>query len=275
MRSGMGRLVASLKSYADAGIAAFQLLTRLPISVKLDYTPELFRRSVVFYPVVGLVLGVLLAVLGHMLERVLPAAPLAVLLTAFWVALTGALHVDGLMDTADGVLSHRSRERMLEIMKDSRVGAMGVVTGVLALMMKASLLYSVIGFGALVWYWLPLVLIWSRAGMVWAIVGWPYARPEGGMGRLVGSAGKREAILAILLAGVGTAWVVSLVSGSMSLLHTSLLSIGMIVGTGVMGWLVCTVLSRKLGGLTGDTYGALNELLEIGLLFWVIVVWNI
>jgi adenosylcobinamide-GDP ribazoletransferase len=275
MRSGFGRLVSSLKSYTAAGIAAFQLLTRLPIPVKLDYTPEMFRRSVVFYPVVGLILGVLLAVLGHMLERVLPAAPLAVLLTAVWVALTGALHVDGLMDTADGVLSHRSRERMLEIMKDSRVGAMGVVTSVLALMMKASLLYSIISLGSLAWFWLPLTLSWSRAGMVWAIVGWPYARPEGGMGRLVSYAGKREAILAILLAGVGTAWVVSLVSGSMSLLHTSLLSIGVIIGTALVGCLVCAVLSRKLGGLTGDTYGALNELLEIGLLLWVIVVWNL
>ena len=74
----------------------------------------------------------------------LPTMPAAVLLLAIWVVLTGGLHLDGLMDTADGILSHRPREQMLEIMKDSRVGAMGVIVCVLHLLLKFSLLYTLL-----------------------------------------------------------------------------------------------------------------------------------
>jgi adenosylcobinamide-GDP ribazoletransferase len=270
MRGDGDRMVQSLINSAAACAAAFQLLTRLPIRVKLDYTPELFRRSVVFYPVVGLALGLLLALAGMGLARVIPAAPGAVLLTILWVALTGALHLDGLMDTADGVLSHRSRERMLEIMKDSRVGAMGVVAGVLALLMKASLLYTVFQLPAQVWWWLVLVPLWSRLFMTWAIVGWPYARTEGGMGSLVGTAGRREAMLATLFAWGLTALIS--VELSDTLAYTLMLGIaGLTAGA---GWVLATTISRKLGGLTGDTYGALNELLEIILLLWIVLVWS-
>jgi adenosylcobinamide-GDP ribazoletransferase len=262
----------SIKNNAAACAAAFQLLTRLPVRMKLDYTSELFRRSVVFYPVVGLLLGLLLACAGIGVARFIPAAPGAVLLTCFWVALTGALHLDGLMDTADGLLSHRSRERMLEIMKDSRVGAMGVVAGVLALMMKASLLYTLFGMPAEVWWWIVLVPLWSRAFMTWAIAGWPYARAEGGMGNLVGAAGKREALLAVLFAWGFTAALALVPTGA----HVDkvIIVLGAAVLTAGVGWGLASAMSRKLGGLTGDTYGALNELLEIVVLLWIVVIWS-
>ncbi|MCZ4151790.1 adenosylcobinamide-GDP ribazoletransferase, partial [Escherichia coli] len=114
----------------------------------------LLRESVVYYPLVGAAIGLAVWLGGALFGTVLPALPAAVLTLTLWVWLTGGLHLDGWMDTADGLLSYRSRERMLEIMKDSRVGAMGVIACVLLLMMKAALLADFIAQGH--WAYVPL-----------------------------------------------------------------------------------------------------------------------
>lgn len=124
---GIRRLAQRLIMPGRAFIAALQFLTRLPIPVQVADDPGVFRRSTVFYPAAGLVIGGMVAGIGYGASFVFPAPVNAALLLCIWVLLTGGLHLDGLMDTADGLLSHRSRERMLEIMKDSRVGAMGVI----------------------------------------------------------------------------------------------------------------------------------------------------
>nr|WP_245247426.1 MULTISPECIES: adenosylcobinamide-GDP ribazoletransferase [unclassified Paenibacillus] len=262
-------------TWGSACAAAFQFLTRLPVPVKLDYNDALFRRSVVFYPLVGFVLGALLFGVSKLLNMTLPPLPAAALLLAAWTLLTGALHLDGLMDTADGILSHRSRERMLEIMKDSRVGAMGVMVCVLVMLLKWSLLQELLRFeeqsGLLL---LPMVLLWSRWYMVVAIAGWPYARQEqgGGMGTFYRGIGwKRVAAnstVAVLLSAAvlqiaqafglhlaGGIWLI-LAFGGMTLLS---------------GYLMSAYIHSKLGGLTGDTYGAMNELLEVLLLFMLVL----
>ncbi|WP_148091983.1 adenosylcobinamide-GDP ribazoletransferase, partial [Paenibacillus sp. 598K] len=112
----------------------------------------------------------------------LPTLPAAVLVLIAWAALTGGLHLDGWMDTADGVLSHRSRERMLEIMRDSRVGAMGVIAGTLLLMFKLSLLASLLALRPMseALMWLAIIPLWSRWWMSVAVIGWPRARADGG-----------------------------------------------------------------------------------------------
>lgn len=164
MRNLLDFMVKGLAACA----AAFQFLTRLPVPVTLQYDHAMFRRSVVFYPLVGAVLGLLLSLGGLLLQSFLPPAAAAALMLLLWVAMTGALHLDGLMDTADGILSHRSREQMLEIMKDSRVGAMGVVACVLLLLIKWTLLQQ----------WLPLsgrasgCCPWRRCGAA-GLWSWP------------------------------------------------------------------------------------------------------
>src|SRR5690606_5946187 len=115
MRTSHNRFIGGMQAFA----AALQFLTRLPIRVQLNYNEDLFRRSTVYYPAAGALIGLLTAIAGFLLTYALPAAPASVLVLSVWIGLTGALHLDGLMDTADGLLSHRSRERMLEIMKDS------------------------------------------------------------------------------------------------------------------------------------------------------------
>lgn len=266
MRAVMG----VIQCWGAACLAAFQFLSRLPVPVSLQYNDELFRRSTVFYPLVGAVLGMLLAGAAWLLTS-LGVSPevSAVLLLTLWVALTGALHLDGLMDTADGVLSGRSRERMLEIMKDSRVGAMGVVVCVLQLLLKWVLLTEAME-GSLTER-LPLlavVLVWSRWYMVAALAGWPYARAagSGGLGGMFQGVALPQLMLSLGLSAA-LSWSVLLLLPEWSLLKTAAELMVLLAATAAGGWMMSRYLSRKLGGLTGDTYGAMNELLETLLLF--------
>lgn len=246
-------------------VAAFQLLSRIPFPLQVPFEERVLRRSVVFYPAVGLVIGLLLAAAGIGLSAVLPVSASAALLTGLWVALTGGLHLDGLMDTADGLLSHRSRERMLEIMKDSRVGAMGVMACVLQLLVKYALLCSMLeaewplAAGLLI-----VVPVWSRWFMVASMASWPYARQGEGMGALFAGVGARHLL--------GTSVAAALLSGAVLVLSSSdwkdavVLSACAALTAGCAGLLVAVRMAGKLGGLTGDTYGAINELVEAALL---------
>jgi adenosylcobinamide-GDP ribazoletransferase len=270
-----------LLDWLRACIAAFQFLTRLPIPVQIDYTDRVFQRSVIFYPLAGLVIGLLLLLAGEGLSLILPAMPAAILLLGFWVILTGGLHLDGLMDTADGILSHRPREQMLEIMKDSRVGAMGVIVCVLQLLLKFSLLYTLLdvrqtdGSGGIS-FLLAIVPIWSRWFMVAAIHGWPYARKDSGLGSLFRGVTRGYVIISSIVALLTTTLFTALVHLGLTastLTHPSLwiIVLSFAVGSAIAGWIMAAYMSRKLGGLTGDTYGALNELLETVLLLGVTV----
>ncbi|MGQ8871058.1 adenosylcobinamide-GDP ribazoletransferase [Paenibacillus sp. TSA_86.1] len=272
-----------------AAAAAFQFLSRFPVKMQLDFVPRLLRESVVYYPLVGAAIGLFVWLVGALSGALLPAFPAAVLTLTVWVWLTGGLHLDGWMDTADGLLSHRNRERMLEIMKDSRVGAMGVIACVLLLMMKASLIADFVArgnwvYGAL----LVLPMIWSRWFMVYAMSAWPNARGEDGLAVLFKGLGERKevqrarsaAIGLTLIAGVVTiaaVWLFkpdmviadAIVSGFGSLpwwLYPVTAVIILPAACYLIGRFVATRISARLGGLTGDTYGAMNELLEVALL---------
>jgi adenosylcobinamide-GDP ribazoletransferase len=261
-------------SWVLACIAAFQFLTRFPLPVKMDYADKLFRRSVVFYPFVGAVIGLIITLAGAVLREWLPSFPTSVILLSLWIAITGALHLDGLMDTADGVLSHRPREQMLEIMKDSRVGAMGVIVCVLYMLLKLSFIMELVDgswrFAAVFFFCTP---IWSRWFMGVAIVRWPYARAGStGLGTFFRNVRWRHIVGSSLIAyllTLGALWIFGF--GGLELFYYS---IGFPAVSGLLGWCVAHYLVRKLGGLTGDTYGALNELLEMFLLFGALILWN-
>jgi adenosylcobinamide-GDP ribazoletransferase len=267
--------------YGKALLAAFQFLTRLPIPARFEYTETICRRSVIFYPLVGAVIGLLLSLAGAGLLHIVPVLPAACFLLVIWVGLTGGLHLDGLMDTADGILSHRPREQMLEIMKDSRVGAMGVIVCVLQLLLKFALLYSLLS--SRIWpsasILLVIVPIWSRWFMTVGIQVWPYARRESGMGSFYQGVGRKHVYAGLVLGIVLTAamiWAGSQIAdipnewpdlqGPVWLYIAAFPLLTFCCGYGIAAYL-----AHKLGGLTGDTYGALNELLETVLLLAVIL----
>jgi adenosylcobinamide-GDP ribazoletransferase len=248
----------------EAAAAAFQFLSRFPVKFGGEFSPELLQRSTVYYPLVGLAIAAVVWPTAYLSALLLPPFPAAVLVLMLWVWLTGGLHLDGWMDSADALLSYRSRERMLEIMKDSRVGAMGVIACVLLLLLKVSLIYT--AMDEELWSTaLLLPLIWSRWFMVAALAGWPKARQGEGLAGQFHMLKGREVRLAALLAAAITA-ILALLNPSILI---SPFAAAFLVIPG-LSWLIgkCTAqqISRRLGGLTGDVYGALNELLEALLL---------
>jgi cobalamin 5'-phosphate synthase/cobalamin synthase len=264
-----------IKGWVHPGVAAFGLLTRIPIRLQVVYDEQLFRRSVVYYPLAGLLVGLIVAGCGWGLSNVLPAGVAAVLTVAIWIYVTGGLHMDGLMDTADGLFSNRSPERMLDIMRDSRVGAMGVVAGVLQIAMKIALVVALfenangVMVGAII-----CVAIGSRAWMAAAIAWWPYARSESsGMGSPYQGVRKKHAIASLgASSALQFAVVLVLVQASVISLTTAwLVCLGFLLLTLALGTSLARPISRKLGGLTGDTYGAMCELIETSLLLAVVV----
>ncbi|MEN8641163.1 adenosylcobinamide-GDP ribazoletransferase [Pseudomonas sichuanensis] len=228
---------------------ALQFLSSLPVSLPGMPTPAQMGRSVLFYPAVGLLFGLLLWLASHLLQGV--AAPLqAALLLALWVLLSGALHLDGLADSADAWLGgFGDRERTLQIMKDPRSGPIAVVTLVLVLLLKFCALWVLVegGAGGL----LVVAPIVGRAAMLGLFLTTPYVRP-GGLGTALAEHLPRRAAGWILL---GSAGAVGVVGGwaVMAALLAALL---------VFAWLR-QLMCRRLGGTTGDTAGALLELLEL------------
>lgn len=230
---------------------AVQFLTRLPWPEKPAAEPApfdetAFVRSVRWYPYVGLLIGGILVGLSHLFFAFLPAVVAGVLLVIAEIAVTGGLHLDGLMDTADGLLSGRDRERKLAIMKDSRVGAMGVISFVCLFALKWALFTTAGPHFPGVLLLMPAV---GRFAMVWAIAHYPPARQEG-MG--VALAGRVP--VAQLL---GTGMVLSL-----PLILWQVKGFVVLCVCWLVFWWFTRSMVRSLGGLTGDTYGALCELTE-------------
>lgn len=227
---------------------AIRFLTLLPVPGMPPMTEQSIARSIPFFPLVGTLLGMLLALVGAFSGLFWGDAARAVLVVTTWGILTSGLHLDGLSDTFDGVMSWRSRERKLEIMKDSRIGAMGAMALVAVLGLKAAFLYAA-GDG---WFWaLLLAPALGRWADVYGIVAFPVAR-EGGLGRSFQEQLTRRDSLVVTALTVALAL---LLAGTQGLVAMALV------------WLVATALARwwvhTLGGLTGDTYGALCEIGEV------------
>lgn len=205
-----------------------------------------------YFPLVGLLLGGALAGTDLVLQPVLsPLASGAVLVAALLV-LTRALHVEGFMDTCDGLLGGYTRERRLEIMRDPHVGAFAVVGAVGLLLVKWT---TVVGLPASVR--LPVLVLFpclSRWAMLVAMEAYPYARSQG-----MGAAFRQGRKAAQLTLGLTTALVASLLlAGSAGALMLALAT--------ALAWGLGRWMAGLLGGLTGDTYGAVNELSEVAIL---------
>ncbi len=228
-------------------ISAIQFMTVLPVWKTMDFQPG---RAIPFFPVVGLLLGAMLCAFDMVASRLWGPEAAAVLDVVFLAALTGALHLDGLGDAADGLYGSRPREKALAIMKDSRIGAMGLVAIVCGLAVKWA---GVMGLGPDRWILLIIIPAYARAGNLFAMKLLPYGRPEGGTGSAF--FGGPMPIRAF--------WAVSLpVAGSLLLGWMGLwLNLGFLL-------LVAAILfyyKKKIGCITGDMLGAMIEVTEAGL----------
>jgi adenosylcobinamide-GDP ribazoletransferase len=231
--------------------AALQFLTIVPLPAQwAGGAAKDLRRSVPFFPVVGLLVGGAMVALHALLAPRLPAAVTSVLIVIAMLAVSGGLHLDGLSDTADGFFSSRPRERILEIMKDSHCGPMGVAAVVCVLALKMAAVSAIpMRLGQTTLLLMPLA---GRCALVMVMALLDYARTEGGTGAAFASGRPRwEAAMAIVaLAGVGwlTCGWLGIATACGSILTTLLLA--------GYSW-------KKIGGWTGDTLGATCEIVEI------------
>jgi adenosylcobinamide-GDP ribazoletransferase len=224
--------------------SAFRFMTIFPIG-----NPENFdaQKMIPFFPVVGLFLGILLAGVDWAASRLWPQPVVCLLDVAFLVAATGAFHVDGAADTADGLLGHRSREKALAIMKDSRIGAMGAIAILCIFAVKWAGISGLHDHRALV---LILVPAYARSAALFGIRFLEYGRPAGGTGYalfqtpLVGKNFLAAAIPAGLsiLMGVQGIW----------------LNVSFILITVLM----IRFYKKRMGCITGDMLGAMIETTE-------------
>ena len=241
-------------------LAALRFLTVVPIATRREPSPEEVGGSVTYFPLVGLIVGITLAALYWLLSQILPASIASGLAIVALVLLTGALHLDGFIDTCDGLAGNKSSEARWQVMRDSRVGAFGVVGGVLLLLLKYVSLNSLPR--DLVPATLVVMPVVSRWLMAYAIVAYPYARPTG-----LGTIFKQHAtwekfglatLFALLLIGVVMWW--------RGIPHFYVATLVVMAGVwlAAVGW--AQHLNRKFAGLTGDSYGAVNEFSEVAVL---------
>jgi len=228
---------------------AVSFLTVLPLYGKRTAREKDMARSLYYYFLVGFLIGGILFAAAHLTTRLKLGMAGDVLLVVLWVILTGGLHLDGLMDSADGIFSGRDRNQKLEIMKDSRVGAMGAIALLVIFMTKVSFL-NIIAYPMKNWTLLCAPAL-GRAVMVYPIVFFPYARKEAGLGRAFGS---RPGKLAFPLGLIITMTAGFFLAGAPMLL-------GMTAAVFSAAALAAGI-SKILGGHTGDTYGALCEICE-------------
>jgi adenosylcobinamide-GDP ribazoletransferase len=243
-------------------LAALAFYTRLPIP-NVGVLP--FEGVARIAPIIGILIGIGLSLLDSAMAYLrVPLLLRSSLVVAAWVWITGGLHLDGVMDTADGLSASKDQEHRLRVMADPATGAFGVMAGVMVLLLKVSALAS-LGYGRP--FGLMLAAGWGRWGQVIAIARYPYLRAAGkGAFHKQGVRSLKAAIpTGLLLIGLS---LLPIVLGGFSQLVFGRLLFAAFCGMGLAS-LVVAWFARQLGGHTGDTYGATVEWTEaIFLCIW-------
>nr|WP_284041487.1 adenosylcobinamide-GDP ribazoletransferase [Halomonas olivaria] len=236
---------------------ALQFLTRLPVSILCPWTPATRRWAVRAYPLVGLLIGGVLALAAVFLVTLGTPAPIAaMLLLSLWVAVSGGLHLDGIMDLADALGSNQPLARRWEIMKDPQVGSFGILAVLFLLAWKGVLLWALLHYQAPLWWLLVIPALGRWAGVVLLVLT-PCAHPK----------------------GLAWSWQQSLAPPDLFYALVPLLPVavffpgllGWLAATMLFIWLVRAVLLRLFHGINGDMVGAIIEGEELWLL---ILMWS-
>ena len=236
-------------------LIALQFLTRIPVTIRGGVSTEEMARSMALFPLIGLFIGAVAALVHFLASFVFAGSVCDLIAVVFLVVITGNMHGDGLMDTVDGFFSGKPRERILEIMHDSRVGAHGVMAGTCLLLAKFVLLGQV--HAPLKTMALIVVPALGRWAQVYGAALYPYVSRSSGTGSFADCVGGRELALASAFT----------LGAALSLLGP-LKGFGAAASVLAATALVARFAGRRIGGITGDVLGALNECAEVtGLLF--------
>lgn len=235
-------------------LLALQLLTIIPIKIKDVVEDRELGRSTAFFPLVGAVQGIILVGANLVFLKFLPQDIASALILTILILTNGGFHLDGFADTIDGLAGGNTKEERLNIMKDSRIGAIGVVAIVLLLLVKFLCINSLTSplsplTSNYILFLLPVIGKWSMVPMAY----WTdYARPTSGLGKaFTEHTGIKEFLLATIFA----------LSASVILLSWNGLVYAGIIFIAV--YLLTVFFRRKLGGVTGDVFGFQSEISEV------------
>lgn len=239
-------------------IAILQFMTRIPINIDVEFDEE-FHKSISYFPLVGLVLGVLLFIVGTVSNLLFDSFTTSIIITLASVILTGGLHIDGLGDTFDAIYSYRDKERMLEIMKDSRLGTNSLLAIVFLILFKVSLIYNIIN---LKYMWLVIFMpIIGRLGVIRLTYKTVTPREKGMGNMFIGKCSTNMFLGAILYTIALIILICKLIISSSAYITILLIVSTMIVIT--FNQVFKNHIYNKIDGITGDILGCSIELGEL------------
>lgn len=250
-----------IKIFFEQLIILAQFMTRIPIPIKVNYSEKKLGKSIKFFPLIGLVIGIILYFSNYFLlvylKNVFHTKMInAVILVIIEILTVGIIHIDGLADTFDGLFSYAKKERMLEIMKDSRIGTNGTVILILYFITKIIFISEIITINPKYLIIYPIIARLATptsAGLA------DYARKSGMSNAIISENGLLSVIFSLSLTVVLTFWIIGVK--------------GVIVTFIAFLFIIFAMLNvrKKIDGITGDTMGATLELTEILVLFLGII----
>ncbi len=237
-------------------LVALQFLTTLPIKIASKVEEKDFGRSLAWFPFIGALLGLILS-LSIFLYSFLPQMVIVSLILAGSIIMTGGIHLDGFADTCDGLYGFTTKERALEIMRDSRIGAMGAAGIVMLLLLKFSILANIPPWIA--WKYLVLTAAFARWSQVLSCYSSRYVRREGKAKYFIEYAGRREL-------AVGGVFILALFISLLGIKGLNLFFVSLSIVL-----ISITYIKSRIGGMTGDTIGAINEIAETAVLLFGLI----
>lgn len=241
-------------------IYALQLLTIIPVKVKAAPVDRELGRSTAFFPLAGAVQGLFLVGANLIFSRFLPTEIASVFILITLILTNGGFHLDGFADTIDGLAGGNTREERLDIMRDSAIGAIGVVALIVLLLTKFLAINSLqAGIKNHILFLIPVIGRWSMVPMAyWA----DYARPTGGLGRtFTEHTGLRELLTATSFALL------------LSVIFMKQAGVAYLIILLISAYMVTLYFRKKLGGVTGDVFGFQSEISEV--IYLVLVTFKI
>mgnify|MGYP000849561396 FL=1 len=240
-----------MKNFISDFFLMVQFLTRIPVNKSLPCEKENFRRGTIFMPIIGLLVGGIQWIVYKLCEMVLPVNVCVAIILLLGIMITGAMHLDGLADMSDGFFAFKGNDKIIDIMKDSRIGSYACATMIMDILLKYSLLSFIAPRFSFIIIAAPVI---GRFSIVFIAFIGKTAKKTGTGNFFIGNIGK----LQLFLAAVITIAILIFVTGM-----NPRYVIIMLLAALIMALLINVFCNKKIGGLTGDLFGADNEMVEI------------
>lgn len=237
-------------------LVALQFLTIFPLQIKSEIKEKDFGRTLIYFPIVGALIGLVLALILLAFDFLPHLVKIALVLVGS-IIITGAIHLDGFADTCDGFFSGKSKEKILNIMHDPHIGTMGVIAVVSLLLLKFSLMVSI--SKDILWKSLIIMVVFSRWIQVLACYLSKYAKESGKARFFIEYATLKEVIIdgliTVILLYVLESWK----------------ALFLFIPVLAAAFLFINYIKRRIGGMTGDTIGAVSEIIEVCVLLFSLI----